>query len=68
MLDQKHIHALREQMAESQGWLNLANAAAFLWGVVEDGTPLNEEGTETFLRLVQESMAAVRTGNTQRVQ
>uniref|UniRef100_I2Q572 Uncharacterized protein n=1 Tax=Desulfovibrio sp. U5L TaxID=596152 RepID=I2Q572_9BACT len=68
MMSQEHIHALREQMAESQGWANLANAAAFLWGVVEAGTPLSEEGTETFLRLIRESMAAVRTNNTQRVQ
>lgn len=68
MMSQAHITALREEMAESQGWINLANAAAFLWDVVMSDQPLSEAGTEEFLRMIREAMAAVRTNNTRRVQ
>lgn len=68
MMSREHIQALREEMAVSQGWVNLANAASFLWDVVMSDQPLSEAGTEEFLRLVRESMAAVRTNNTRTVQ
>lgn len=68
MLDQKHITALREEMAVSQGWVNLANAASFLWDVVMSDRPLSEAGTEEFLLMIRESMSAVRINNTRMVQ
>ncbi len=68
MMSQEHIHALREEMAVSQGWVNLANAAAFLWDVVMTDQPLSEAGTEELLRMVREAMTAVRTNNTRTIQ
>jgi len=68
MKDQAHIQTLREEIATSQGWVNLANAAAFLWDVVMSDQPISEAATEELLHTIRESMPAVRTDSPRWVQ